>query len=243
MNIAFELSAAFKEIKVGLSHEEARQEVAARAEAKGIDRPEGEIGVVAGLYERTSATLLTEGVVYAASCHGQFDNERSTGTLTIGISPLVYADVSVAVEGIREVMKKERANYAEVSIVKLTCGQAVVVIQQTPALRIPGEFTTTGQEIPVDVAQLQAFIPVPQDDVPGEQTLVTVTFSTPSIDHWPEYSEIVAEFLRTLRFLPDAYDENRDIRPASPGALEEAEGPRRPAPVAPADRAGMSAFG
>ncbi|WP_420882693.1 hypothetical protein [Streptomyces noursei] len=150
--------------------------------------------------------LLADGVVYAASCHGKFYDERSTGTLTIGLSPLAYAD-------------------------------------ETPALRIPGEFTTAGQDIPVDVAQLQAFIPVPQEAVPDEQTLVTITFSTPSIDHWPEYSEIAAEFLRTLRFLPDAHDEDIDVRPSSPAAIEEAERLRKPIPTAPADRADMSAFG
>ncbi|MGG2458474.1 hypothetical protein ACO0M4_01340 [Streptomyces sp. RGM 3693] len=243
MNIAFELSSAFKEIKAGLSREEARQEVVSRAAAKGIDRPAGEIDEVTDLYERASAMLLADGVVYAASCHGEFDDERSTGTLTIGLSPLAYADASVAVEGIREVMAKKRANFSEVSLLELPCGNAVVAIQQTPALRIPGEFTTTGQDIPIDVAQLQAFIPVPQEAVPEEQALVTITFSTPSVDHWPEYSEIVAEFLRTLRFLPDAHDEDMDVPPSSPAATEEAERPRNPIPAVPADRADMSAFG
>ncbi|GGW84618.1 hypothetical protein [Streptomyces noursei] len=242
MNIAFELPSVFREIKTGMSREEARQEVVSRAAAKGIDRPAGEIDDVTGLYERASAMLLADGVVYAASCHGEFNDERSTGTLTIGLNPLAYADESVAVEGIREVMAKKRANFAEVSLLELPCGKAVVAIQQTPALRIPGEFTTAGQDIPVDVAQLQAFIPVPQEAVPGAQTLVTITFSTPSIDHWPEYSEIVAAFLRTLRFLPDGHDET-DVRPSSPAAVDEAERLRKPTPAAPADRAGMSAFG
>ena len=216
MNLSFEISSAFEEIKVGLSHEEIRHEVASRAMERGAERTPEQLEEIATTYARTAEMLQAEGVVYAASCFGQFMDEWSTGTLTVGLSPLTYTDESVAVEGIRSIMSQERAQFAEISTLELPCGQAVLVIQQTPSLQIPGALTPGGQDIPIDVAQLQTFIPVPRKDLPGEQTLVTVTFSTPSVDHWPEYSEIVTNFLRTLRFLPDKPGEGSGVTPTLP---------------------------
>lgn len=120
----------------------------------------------------------------------------------MGLQPLSYADPGVAAVGIHEILLHQGKRTA-VSLLDLPCGQAAIEIEQSPALCIPGTLTDSGKDTPVDFAKLQAFIPVSQQLVPGAQEMLVLTFSTPSTDHWPEYSDVLAGILRSLRFTPD----------------------------------------
>ncbi|MGW8551591.1 hypothetical protein [Streptomyces tubercidicus] len=203
MNITFDALPGFREMPIGLGVEEARDYLQDRAAEHGQVPPAAQIDAIASDFEKSSALLAASGVVYAATCLGTIDGDLSTGTLTLGLSPLGYNAPEVAVEGIRQVMAAKHENSADTHILTLPCGQAALVIRQVPALKIPAEVNRTGEDIPIDVAQIQAFIPVPQTVVPGAQTLATVTFSTPSIDHWADYCALLVPFLNSLRFLPD----------------------------------------
>ncbi|KUL36421.1 hypothetical protein ADL22_24305 [Streptomyces sp. NRRL F-4489] len=205
VQIAFEISSAFRETTPGLDLERARAEVAARAQAQGVNPTGAQLDAVAVEYQKLSQLLAEAGIRYSGTCFGQFedDGDLSLGNVTIGLQPLDYQDPDLAVAGITRILAAEHGQTAEVSTLDLPCGQAALVLRQSPELRLPAEFTAAGQDIPIEVAQLQAFIPVPQSAVPGAQTLVTVTFSTPSTDHWADYCAMVVPFLRSLRFAPE----------------------------------------
>lgn len=129
-------------------------------------------------------------------------------------------------------MVNKHGQRASVTTRDLPCGKAVIVIEQNPSLRMPAELTETGEDIPIDVAQLQAFIPVPQQAVPGAQEMLVLTFSTPSTDHWVDYCEVVVNVLRSFRFAPD---EQGPQEPAAP------TGPAQMTPATPSSA--QSAFG
>ncbi|MFG2223784.1 hypothetical protein [Streptomyces sp. NPDC048644] len=204
VHVAFDIPSVFRETTPGLDTQRAHAEVMAHADAQGgSDLPAERIDQMVAEYEKNSAMLAAAGVRYSATCFGQFDDEWSMGTLTIGMTPLAYRDTEIAVAGMTKIFAAKHGPNAEVSSLPLPCGLATLVIQQPTALRMPAEFTASGEDVPIDVAQLQAFIPVPQSAVPGAQTLVTVTFSTPSTDHWADYCELLVPFLQSLRFLPD----------------------------------------
>ncbi|MEU9121334.1 hypothetical protein AB0C96_16025 [Streptomyces sp. NPDC048506] len=203
VHVAFEISSLFQRTTPGLDLEQARAEVVARTQGQGAAFPDERIDDITVEYQRISAMLAESGVLYAASCFGRFDGDWSMGSLVIGLQPLSYRDPEIAVAGMAKILAAEHGPSAEVSAIALPCGQATLVIRQSPDLRLPAEFTESGEDIPIDVAQLQAFIPVPPDAVPGAQTLVTVVFSTPSTDHWADYCELLVPFLDSLSFLPD----------------------------------------
>ncbi|MFF4601742.1 hypothetical protein ACFY12_03145 [Streptomyces sp. NPDC001339] len=204
VRVAFEVPTIFQRITPGLDPEQARTEVMARAQAQGVEIPDERIDEIATEYQKVSTLLAAAGVLYSGSCFGQFDNDGIMGSLTIGLQPLSYRDPEIAVAGMTKIFTAEHGQNAEVSAITLPSGQATLVIRQSPDLRMPGEHTESGEDLPIDVAQLQAFIPVPQSAVPGAQTLVTVTFSTPSTDHWADYCELLVPLLQSLRFLPNA---------------------------------------
>ncbi|MGW1378117.1 hypothetical protein ACWD6P_28120 [Streptomyces sp. NPDC002446] len=234
VRVAFEVPSIFHRITPGITPEQTRAEVAARAQAQGAAFPDERIDEIAAEYQKVSALLAKVGVIYSASCFGRFDDgDWSTGTLTIGLAPLSYEDPEIPVAGMTKILAAQHGQSAEVSAITLPCGQATLVIRQSPDLRLPAEFTQSGEDMPIDVAQLQAFIPVPPSAVPGAQTLVTVTFSTPSTDHWADYCELLVPFLQSLRFLPDRDEEAQVGTPA--------DGPRAEASPVPSAASGSSA--
>ncbi|MFI1617069.1 hypothetical protein ACH4VT_08825 [Streptomyces lydicus] len=202
VQVSFEISPIFQRITSGLDRERARAEATARIHAQGAAVPDELIDEITAEYQKVSTMLADTGVLYSGSCFGQFDGDWSMGSLTIGVQPLSYRDPEVAIAGMTKILAAEHGRHAEVSAITLPCGWATLVIQQSPDLRLPAEFSDSGEDLPIDVAQLQAFIPVPPSSVPGAQTLVTVTFSTPSTDHWADYCELLVPLLNSIRFRP-----------------------------------------
>ncbi|MFF8368861.1 hypothetical protein ACF05W_08475 [Streptomyces lydicus] len=202
VQVSFEISPIFQRITSGLDPERARAEVTARIHAQGAAVPDELIDEITAEYQKVSTMLADTGVLYSGSCFGQFDGDWSMGSLTIGLQPLSYRDPEVAIAGMTKILAAEHGRHADVSALTLPCGQATLVIRQSPDLRLPAEFSDSGEDLPIDVAQLQAFIPVPPSSVPGAQTLVTLTFSTPSTDHWADYCELLVPLLNSMRFRP-----------------------------------------
>ncbi|MFI1430814.1 hypothetical protein [Streptomyces lydicus] len=202
VQVSFEISPIFQRITSGLDPEHARAEVTARLHAQSAAVPDELIDEITAEYQKVSTMLADTGVLYSGSCFGQFDGDWSMGSLTIGVQPLSYRDPEVAIAGMTKILAAEHGRHAEVSAITLPCGRATLVIRQSPDLRLPAEFSDSGEDLPIDVAQLQAFIPVPPSSVPGAQTLVTVTFSTPSTDHWADYCALLVPLLNSMRFRP-----------------------------------------
>lgn len=238
VHVAFEVPSIFHSVTPGLPPEQARAEIAARAQAQGAALPDERIDEIAAEYQKVSTVLAEAGVIYSASCFGQFgeDGDWSMATLTVGLTPLSYRAPEVATAGMTKILAAQHGQNAEVDTLTLPCGQATLVLRQSPALRLPAEFAESGEDTPIDVAQLQAFIPVPPNAVPGAQALVTVAFSTPSTDHWADYCELLVPFLQSLRFLPDQGEE---------AAVDGAAGSRTPDahPVPSAAGRPAAAFG
>ncbi|WP_306323319.1 MULTISPECIES: hypothetical protein [unclassified Streptomyces] len=202
MNVTFQIPPFFQEIVPGLDPAQARTHAAARAgDRAGTVLTEAQLDSMAAEYARASATLSAANVFYAATCLVTIDDDLSSGTLLIARHPLAHRDPETAVIGIGEVMAREHGSDA-VRIWDLPCGRAVLVFEQSASLHIPAELTTNGEDLPVEVAEIQAYVPVPRDAVPGAQDMIVLTFSTPSTDHWEEYCEVVAAVLRSLTFTP-----------------------------------------
>ncbi|MFD7297905.1 hypothetical protein ACFV9W_31865 [Streptomyces sp. NPDC059897] len=203
MNVTFQIPPFFQEIVPGLDPDQARAQAAARVGHRATPLSEEDLDALGVEYARASASLAAANVFYAATCLGTIDGDLSSGTLLIARQPLSYRDPRTAVTGIGEVMERRHGPDAAVRIWDLPCGEAVLVFEQNASLRIPAEMTASGEDFPVEVAQVQAFIPVPYEAVPGAQDMIVITFSTPSTDHWEDYSEVLAAFLRSLTFTPD----------------------------------------
>lgn len=152
------------------------------------------------VYHEVSSLMGSAGAFYAATCLTEFHGEPSAASIVMASTPLSYTDPQTATAGIAEIFTSSGSGQVFSRVFSMPCGRVVVVINQRAAMRIPAECTETGEEIPVDVAQLQAFIPIPKDEVTGAQDLVTVTFSTPGTHHWEEYCTILADLLRSLDF-------------------------------------------
>jgi hypothetical protein len=95
-------------------------------------------------------------------------------------------------------------------------------MEAAPGLVIPGELSESGEDEPVAVATLQAWIPVPPTADPTRRSLLVFTFSTPNIQDWQVYCPVVVRMLHSLRFDPS---EGGAGRPADPSeAPSEAVG-------------------
>ncbi|MFD9813013.1 hypothetical protein [Streptomyces sp. NPDC059080] len=262
VGVAFEIPSVFREVIPGLSTEQAEAEVRARLEVDGgAGPPSGRIARLTTEYARTSALLAATGIRYAATCFGRFRGAWSMGTLTLGLSPLAYRDTAAAVAGMGAVLT-EHDSGTEVSTLALPCGPAALAVRRPEPLRIStGASDASGAADPadasgapgdgaaLDVSQLQVFIPVPPDAVPGAQTLATVTFNTPNTDHWADYCALLSPFLRSVRFVPDADAVADGNAPSmsetdtAPGAPADAASGQEVAASPAAERPGASAFG
>jgi hypothetical protein len=203
VNVTFQVPPFFQEIVPGLDPDRARTAAAARAGSRAAILSEDQLDGLAAEYARASAALAAANVFYAATCLVTIGGDLSSGTLLLAREPLTYRDPGTAVAGIGEVMARRHGTDGAVRQWDLPCGQAVLVFQQSAALRIPGELTASGEDFPVEVAQIQAYVPVPHEAVPGAQDMIVATFSTPSTDHWEEYCEVMAALLRSLAFAPE----------------------------------------
>ncbi|MEU3709064.1 hypothetical protein [Streptomyces catenulae] len=199
IGVAFEIPSVFREVVPGLSTAQAEAEVRARLEDDhGVCPPPGRIAPLTAAYERTSALLATTDLRYAATCFRHFHGAWSVGTLTLGLSPLTYRDTAAALAGIGTVLA-EHGSGTDARTLELPCGTAAFTVRRPEPPRgsggAPGPSAAT--------AQLQVFIPVPPDAVPGAQALATVVFSAPGADPWAEHCALVLPFLRSLRFVPE----------------------------------------
>ena len=195
MDIDFEIPPFFREITPVTNEQEARAAVAERAAGRLGEISSDDFDELVSSYQLASSLIAAGGVVYAATCLGKVHGELSTGTLTVAVHPLSYTDTGLAAAGIARISSERGGDDLIAEVLDLPCGPVAVTLQQILAMNIPAEFAVSGQDTPVEVAQLQAHIPAPR----GAE-LITVTFNTPNMHHWEDYCSIIVEFLRSIRF-------------------------------------------
>ncbi|GAA1150655.1 hypothetical protein F4556_004551 [Kitasatospora gansuensis] len=199
--IRFELPPDFREIPVGADLAELTDDLRGRI---GEDRVEDTDPVLLKQlligYRRTSWQLAETGAYYAASCFGLIDEGRpSAASLLISHQEVDCSDPETAVAGIIEI-RRRGSDRRQLQRYELPCGPAAVEIELDEPLMVPAAVSPTGADVPIPVATLQAWIPVPAEADPTRRSLTVVTFSTPSVQDWETYCPVVVELLRTVSF-------------------------------------------
>ncbi|MDT0343226.1 hypothetical protein [Streptomyces litchfieldiae] len=167
-------------------------------------KPEGEEAEQRILREirGLSEILMQTGALYAGAAVQVIGNEPSLATLTVTVQGFRYGDdARIAAEGAMHSLIAARGREWTGQVRDLPCGPAAIVTG-TRAHRVPADETT---QLPV--AELQAFVPVPEHQTLPQQCMLTVTFTTPSIRHWQAYMPSVVRLLRSITFTTTASEE------------------------------------
>ncbi|MEV4557053.1 hypothetical protein AB0K51_08645 [Kitasatospora sp. NPDC049285] len=215
-DIRWEVPVQFHSLGVELSEEQREAhlgEVAAEVWSGGT---EFQRSTVASWYREIAASAAEDGAVYSGFLLGGTEDDRVTiATLVIQADEADTSDAEVAAAALHDLLSLDPAD--EVFRAQAPVGPVVVTVSGS-LVELPdeGEGATT-----LELAQACAYVPVP-----GADTLVTMTLSTPSLVDFPEYVAMLAGIVDTV-----VYD-----RPGVPGEV---------APVVPGQAAAniTEAFG
>ncbi|MHA6762969.1 hypothetical protein [Streptacidiphilus sp. PAMC 29251] len=226
--VDFRLPPDFREIIAGASPEEARDAVTARYGPEVMATiPAVLLDAAVAVYEEASARLGREGVFYAAGCLGLIDGDLTLSSLTVARTQVDCPSPGTAVDGVVRIMGRgQGSDLRQAKRYELPAGPAAVVVESSVGLLLPAADLGTDEDLPLQVATLQAYIPVPRAADPTAGTMVVVTFSTPSVRHWEVYCPVVVDLLRSLRF-PAAEAASVPPPPAPQSASPAPEAPVR----------------
>ncbi|MFC1420206.1 hypothetical protein [Streptacidiphilus cavernicola] len=230
--VDFRLPSDFREILTGASAEEAAAAVAARLGPDALATvPAARLDAAVAEYLAASELLEQEGVFYAAGCLGLLDGELTLSSLTLARIEADCADPGTAVEGVVRIRRRgQGSDRRTADRYDLPAGPAAVVIESSTGLLLPAADLGAPADLPLPVATLQAYLPVPRAVDPAGRTMLVVTFSTPSVRHWDAYCPVLADLLRSLRFPAVEAEAAAAVTPPAPTA----PGPTVPAPAVPA---------
>jgi len=202
--VSFEIPPDFRELVVGADADQVRAAVTERIGADLIEDVPGDILKQAlADYWAASHAMAATGAFYAATCFGLIDEGRlSSGSLLFARQEADCRDPEVAVEGIRQILDRSGPRGSrQVERRELPCGPAAVSLRvDTASAVIPASLTEDGEDAPLPVAELQAWIPVPASADPATRSVLVVTFATPSVEDWEVYCPVVVDVLRSIRF-------------------------------------------
>ncbi len=142
------------------------------------------------LYLEALAVRLASGsVVGTAFCAVQLDGHPSTATLTVALQPTGTADRGLAALGAAEAMRRE-GRYQSVELRELGTQLTVMAVAERPA--VPGD----DPSVPAGATlrELSAFVPVS-----GFECAAMVTLSTPCLEDWGTYIDVVSDICRTMQ--------------------------------------------
>ncbi|MGW1216243.1 hypothetical protein ACWD5F_42090 [Streptomyces sp. NPDC002499] len=111
---------------------------------------------------------------------------------TLAAVPTDQTDVDTAAQGILAVLSKDP--YDDVQWLDLPCGPAVSCVTWRE-FQINPEVTANGEPADLVTAQIQVHVPFPT----GPFTAVFTLF-TASVDHWPQFIEMMGAILQTVSF-------------------------------------------
>lgn len=215
--VDFPLPDDFREILSGASPEEARAAVAQRFGPEVLATlPAAALESAVGEYLAASAGLEQADVFYAAGFLGLIGAEVTLSSLTVSRIVVDCRDPEAAVDGIVRIRGRGQGSQHRLAQrYELPCGPAALVFESAVGLVLPAEALAatelrtadlaaagidTTADLPLPVATLQAFIPVPPAADPARRTMAVVTFCTPSTQHWETYCPVLVDLLRGFRF-------------------------------------------
>ncbi|MDT0343234.1 hypothetical protein [Streptomyces litchfieldiae] len=205
MSARFEVSDGFRALPLGMSADEALTYVRQRIGnpefgAEEVDRK------VIGVVHTLSRGLRAAGTLYVGGAQRIINGERSLATLLVAAQKFAYGDDrAVAAEGAMQALVAARGKGWTGSVYDLPCGPGAVVMGGHEHPIPPLESGKPTLNLPM--AELMAFVPVPDDPSLSHQYMLTATFTTPSIRHWEAYMPAMVRLLRSITFTSTASEE------------------------------------
>ncbi|MEY9936227.1 hypothetical protein [Streptacidiphilus sp. MAP5-3] len=184
IEVELELPPDFRALTIGASRDEARTKLAEQLDVRALKASAAALDALANEYAATSQWLARSGVFYAATCLGLLDGELTLATLTMAMAPMDCKDLDTAVDGIVEILGAADPEERAAKRYELPCGPAAVAVGAAVEMVLPAAEAGTEEDFPVQVASLEAWIPVPAAVDPTQQSAIVLRFSTPSMHHW-----------------------------------------------------------
>ncbi len=221
------MPAGFTAIPIGMTVEEAQREITTRISREALDAKPAMFQSLVRNLHKASQGLEKSGALYAGTCARAYDGELSLGTLLVTVTPFEFGDATVAADGIVRSLVAARGDTWAGSVLDTPNGPTAV-LSGVNSFPIPAENSPSEEDLALPMAEMQAFLPVPQGPENQEQCLVSINYTTPCEDHWDEYCSDIVELLRSVTF------EQPDLTvPASSAAHPAPESPPMLPPAEP----------
>ncbi|MFI2239088.1 hypothetical protein [Streptomyces chrestomyceticus] len=191
--------AGFTEIPIGMTVEEARQELFTRVSREALEaRPAAYENLVSNL-QKVSQALEESGTLYAGTCLRAYEGELSLGTLLVTVTPFAFGDAAIAADGMVRALVAARGDSWAGTVFDTPVGPAAV-LTGVNGFHIPAETSATGEELNLPMAEMQVYLPVPEGVEGQEQCLVSFNLTTPCEGHWDAYCSDIVELLNSVTF-------------------------------------------
>ncbi|MEY9843777.1 hypothetical protein ABH940_000841 [Streptacidiphilus sp. BW17] len=244
--VELELPPDFRPLTIGTSLDEARAAVTGEIGERANEVSAAAVDALAEDYAAASQWAVKAGVFYAATCLGLLDGELTFATFTMARAELDCKDLDATVDGIVKILGAAGPEGRAAKRYELPCGPAAVAVGAAVQMVVPADEARNDEDIPVQVASLEAWIPVPATVDPMQQSAVVLRFNTPSMQHWEAYCPVLVQALQTVRF-PDDEGGGSAAAPFTPlatapdadpfaGASSDTDTGSGPAPAASANR-------
>lgn len=199
MTLKFTVPAGFTAIPIGVTSEEAEREITSRISRDALESNPLLLQNLVDNIHKASQALENSGALYAGTCVRTYEDELSLGTLLVTVTPFAFGDAAVAAAGIVRSLVADRGEAWEGGVLDTPTGP-VAMLSGMNGIHIPAELSPSGAELTVPMAEMQAFLPIPQGVENQEQCLVCFNFTTPCEDHWEEYCSDIVEILSSITF-------------------------------------------
>ncbi|MET9219666.1 hypothetical protein ABZX65_13025 [Streptomyces sp. NPDC003300] len=146
-------------------------------------------------YAALGEAMGDRGLAYSAMGLFSIDEGIAHCSFTVAAIASDHPSPEVAALGIREILVREETNDAR--WLDLPCGPAVSCVTLREYV-IGAELTASGEEVKLQMGQVQVYVPFPT----GPYTAV-FTLDTAAVNYWGEFSELTMAILRSVSFADD----------------------------------------
>ncbi|WP_146051245.1 hypothetical protein [Streptomyces noursei] len=148
---------------------------------------------------KASQALERSGALYAGTCVRTSDDRLSLGTLLVTVTPFEFGDATVAANGIVRSLTSGPGESWTGSAFDTPNGP-MAVASGIKLLQLPAQASPLNEELELPVAEMQAYLPVPQGSESQQQCLVCIDFTTPCEEHWGEHCNDLVNLTRSITF-------------------------------------------
>ncbi|MFD7729210.1 hypothetical protein ACFV6F_02335 [Kitasatospora phosalacinea] len=212
LDIRWEVPAQFHSLGLELPEEERDAHLAEVSEEIWSGGTEFQRTTVAAWYRDVADTAAEEGAVYSGLLIARTPDDRATvATLLVQADHADTRDADAVASSLLEMLSADPAN--DVFDVAAPIGPVVVSACGTVAEFDDG----AGGKTELTLAQASAYVPVP-----GADTLLTMTISTPTLEDFPEYMGMLAMLVDSVvHDEPGAQPQERPLSPESASRITE----------------------